>query len=165
MTVPVVTVVVHPSGAPEPIRTECRRRLRASRRVRIQEIDAATPTPGACRLELPGYAGLARRSVARLCGYARAHPAGPVHVLLPGATGTAEAVRLWCGGTDPAGPPRWEAASRFGIVDLRHPTAPPPGLERVGQWARGWLPEPGYGWLATRVKQLRRRIRDRLFLD
>lgn len=175
---PVVAVVIHPGGAPEPVLSECLRRVRASRRVRLRVVgepaapQAAAPAPpaagppsGGCRLELPGYAGLGRRSVARLCDHARTHPAGPLHVLLPGATGGAEVVRLWCGGTDPAGAPRWQAASEFGIVDLRQPAAPLPRVERVGRWARGWLPAPAYGWLASGVKQLRRRVRQRLFLD
>jgi hypothetical protein len=119
-----------------------------------------------------------------LLDHARDHPVGLISVVLPGASDPATAVRLWRAAArqevrrrrrpeeSPAAAAgrltghRWEAASRFGIVDLRRPPEPPvPPLARIGDWARDRLPASGYGWLAFRVKDARRRVRNYLFLD
>jgi len=187
-------VVIDPAGATGPVRAESARRVAASRRVRVQ-LDPGPglgvrpgpgpgPAAGGFWLELPGYAGLGRRSLTRLLDHARDHPVGLLSVVLPGATDPAAAVRLWraaarqevrqqrrpeeslAAAAGRLTGHRWEAASRFGIVDLRRPPEPPvPPLARIGDWARDRLPATGYGWLAFRVKDARRRVRNYLFLD
>jgi hypothetical protein len=193
-----VVVVIDPAGAAGPVRAECARRVAASRRVRVELGPGPGPGPGSGPesgpdlepaasgfwLELPGYAGLGRRSLARLLDHARDHPVGLISVVLPGATHPATAVRLWraaarqevhrrrrpeeslAAAAGRLTGHRWEAASRFGIVDLRRPPVPPvPPLKRIGDWARDRLPARWYGWLAFRVKDARRRVRNYLFLD
>ena len=178
----VVTVRITGAGGLD--RAECTRRVRASRGVRVELAAGSAEPAGRFRLELPAHAGLGRRSLARLVGYARRHRVGLVSVLLPGAADGSDPVRLWRTpayravrerrrpGDDPAVAAgrlvgsRWAAATSFGIVDLRRPLpAREPVPVRVHRWALARLPAAGYARLAGRVKEARWRVRNRLFLD
>lgn len=177
-------VAVRITGAGGPARAECLRRVRASRGVRVELAAGSGDPVGRFLLELPGHAGLGRRSLARLLREADRRRVGLVSVLLPGAATGCDPVRLWRvpayravrTGRRPgedlsvtAGRlvgVRWEAGSSFGIVDLRQPLpARVPAPVRVHRWALARLPAPGYARLAGRLKTARRRVRDRLFLD